>query len=82
MLGKINDQGKLAFIYNSIIKTSNSGLFGNKRLAIFSVQEAIVGYQSKIPEPFEAFQDLNCIQQCKEIINLRNQKSLVYYVKP
>ena len=37
-IGKIYDNQDLIFIFNTIIKTSQSGLFNNKRLAVMSVR--------------------------------------------
>jgi len=36
MLGKIYEKGETVLIFNVITKTSNSGLFSNRRMALLS----------------------------------------------
>lgn len=38
MLGKIYQEGAEAIIFSPIIKTSKSGMFGNKRLAVLALK--------------------------------------------
>jgi hypothetical protein len=51
MLGIIVIAGVKTIIYSPAEKTSESGLFTNTRLVLFSLAEASFGYLSKIPEP-------------------------------
>lgn len=80
MLGKIYEGDTLTIIHNTITKTSNSGLFANKRLAIFSTKDAILGYQSKVPQIDQL--DFNCIKQCKEAIHIKSLTNFSYSIKP
>lgn len=81
MIGRIYSAQELSVVHCPVAKTSNSGLSSNRRLAVLSLADAIMGYISKVPEPLQEFNDSDCIARCKETVQLRTANNLNYYVR-